>query len=31
VLPPQLDERSQALIEEFGRRNAGDVRRHLFN
>ncbi|MCC7008394.1 MAG: J domain-containing protein [Acidobacteria bacterium] len=31
VLPPDLDEDSKALLEEFGRRNDVDVRRHLFS
>jgi len=31
VLPPELDEESEALLREFGRRNDGDVRRHLFS
>ena len=30
VLPPVRDERSRALLEEFGRLNAVDVRQHLF-
>lgn len=30
VLPPVRDERSRELLREFGRLNAGDVRRHLF-
>jgi molecular chaperone DnaJ len=29
VLPPVLDERSRALLEEFGRLNPGNVRQHL--
>jgi molecular chaperone DnaJ len=29
VLPPSIDERSQELIREFGRRNPSDVRRDL--
>jgi molecular chaperone DnaJ len=31
VLPPRLDDRSKALIEEFGRLNAADVRQSLFD
>jgi molecular chaperone DnaJ len=31
VLPAELDEASRALIEEFGRRNNGDVRGQLFS
>lgn len=31
VLPPSLDDRSRELLHEFGRRNAGDVRQHLFS
>jgi molecular chaperone DnaJ len=30
VLPASLDAASRALLEEFGRRNTEDVRRHLF-
>ncbi|MEO8480961.1 MAG: J domain-containing protein [Acidobacteriota bacterium] len=30
VLPPQLDDRSRELLREFGRLNAGDVRRGWF-
>jgi molecular chaperone DnaJ len=30
VLPPQLDDRSTELLREFGRLNAGDVRRGWF-
>jgi molecular chaperone DnaJ len=30
VLPPNLDERSKSLLEEFGRLNAADVRKDLF-
>ncbi len=30
VLPPHLDDASRELLEEFGRRNNGDVRRQLF-
>jgi molecular chaperone DnaJ len=30
VLPPVRDERSKELLREFGRLNADDVRRHLF-
>jgi molecular chaperone DnaJ len=30
VLPPDLDDASRALLEEFGRRNSGDVRRQWF-
>lgn len=31
VLPRQLDDRSRELLREFGRRNAGDVRRGWFD
>jgi molecular chaperone DnaJ len=31
VLPPLTDERSKALLKEFGRLHAEDVRRHLFD
>ncbi|MEX2270203.1 MAG: J domain-containing protein [Vicinamibacterales bacterium] len=30
VLPPNLDERSKSLLEEFGRLNAADVRKDMF-
>ncbi len=30
VLPAEIDERSRALVREFGERNGGDVRRQLF-
>jgi hypothetical protein len=30
VLPPVRDERSKALLREFGELNQGDVRAHLF-
>ena len=30
VLPPVRDERSKALLKEFGRLNDADVRKHLF-
>jgi hypothetical protein len=30
VLPPVQDERSKALLREFGRLNPVDVRAHLF-
>jgi molecular chaperone DnaJ len=30
VLPRELDEESRSLLQEFGRRNGGDVRRALF-
>jgi hypothetical protein len=30
VLPPVQDERSKALLREFGRLNPADVRAHLF-
>jgi molecular chaperone DnaJ len=30
VLPPALDPRSRALLQEFGERNQSDVRAHLF-
>jgi molecular chaperone DnaJ len=30
-VPTEIDERSRELVREFGRRNTGDVRRHLFD
>jgi DnaJ-class molecular chaperone len=30
VLPPIRDERSRQLLKEFGERNPGNVREHLF-